>query len=100
MNNILTRLRFILVALLFLCLADMPYGYYMFVRVVAMVTFGLLAYTEFHQGNKNIALVFLVSIIVFQPLVKISFGRTLWNIIDVVMAIILIATYKPTEENK
>ena len=34
----------ILAALMLLCLAPMPYGYYMLVRFVAMVVFGVMAY--------------------------------------------------------
>ena len=34
----------ILAALMLLCLAPMPYGYYMLVRFVAMVAFGVMAY--------------------------------------------------------
>lgn len=33
--------------LLFLCLADMPYGYYELVRFLALVGFGLLAYQSY-----------------------------------------------------
>ena len=42
----------ILAALMLLCLAPMPYGYFQLVRFVAMVAFGLMAYKYF--GSKNI----------------------------------------------
>ena len=36
----------ILAALMLLCLAPMPYGYYMLVRFVAMVVFGVMVYRD------------------------------------------------------
>lgn len=38
-----------LAVLLFLCLADMPYGYYEFVRVAAMIGFSLLAFWSYEK---------------------------------------------------
>ncbi len=41
----------ILVILLLLCLAQMPYGYYTFVRFVSLVVFGVMAY-KYYQVKK------------------------------------------------
>lgn len=83
-------IRLGLAALLLSCLADMPYGYYQLVRFLAMVGFGYLAYQA--QENKRaaeaVALVLLA--LLFQPLLKVSLGRTLWNVVDVAVAIWLL----------
>lgn len=80
----------ILAALMLLCLAPMPYGYYMLVRFMAMVAFGIMAY-RYYMNNKAIAAtVFGVLALLFQPIYKIALGRTIWNIVDVIVAVLLI----------
>ena len=78
--------------LLFLCLLNMPYGYYQFVRYVAMVSFAYLAYTSNEQNNKNEVFVYIALAILFQPFVKIALGREIWNLIDVIISIGLLAS--------
>ena len=76
--------------LLFLCLVDMPYGYYQFVRFAALVGFAFLSYKYYESGNKSLTFVFAALAILFQPLFKIALGRTIWNIIDLVVGLGLI----------
>ena len=75
-----------LVIALILCLFSMPYGYYQFVRFAAMAIFAYLAYCEYIDGSKERMILFVILAILFQPFLKISMGRVLWNIIDVVVA--------------
>jgi hypothetical protein len=78
----------ILIALMLLaCLADMPYGYFQFVRLASAAFFSYLTYHENEKGSKELAIVFLVLAILFQPFIKISLGRTIWNIVDVIAAL-------------
>lgn len=87
------KVYLILAALMLLCLAPMPYGYYMFVRFVAMVVFGVIAY-QYHLRQKTVAMwVFIVLALLFQPLYKIALGRVVWNVVDVLVAILLIALF-------
>ena len=80
-------------ALLFLgCLANMPYGYFQFVRFLGMVGFGVLAFQEKEKGNEGFFVFWLLSAILINPLFKISLGRTIWNIVDFAWAILLVAT--------
>ena len=83
-------LSIVLAILLFLCLADMPYGYYQFVRFSAAAFFGYAAYQENEDGKKELVIVFVILALLFQPFFKISLGRTLWNIVDVIVGIGLI----------
>lgn len=83
----------ILAALMLLCLAPMPYGYFQLVRFVAMVAFGVMAY-QYYVRNKSIAAtVFGVLALLFQPIYKIALGRATWNVIDVVVAVLLIGLF-------
>ena len=83
----------ILAVLMLLCLAPMPYGYYMLVRFVAMVAFGLLAYQYYTRHNTIASTIFCTLALLFQPIYKIALGRVTWNMIDVLVAVLLIALY-------
>ncbi len=76
--------------LLFLCLADMPYGYYEFVRFAAAAFFAFAAYQENERGKSELFIVFIILALLFQPFFKIALGRTFWNIVDVVVGLGLI----------
>ena len=85
-----TLIKIILTVLFFLCLLELPYGYYQLVRFAALIGFALLAYNSNGQGHKTEVITYVCLAILFQPLVKIALGRQLWNIIDVVVGIGLI----------
>jgi len=82
MNSII---KVILAALMFICLADMPYCYFQFVRFAALVGFGILAYLANQDNRKTEVIIYVVLAILFQPLMKISLGRELWNVVDVIV---------------
>ena len=80
-------------ALLFLgCLADMPYGYFQFVRFLGMIGFGFLACQEKEKGNDGYFFLWLGSAILINPIFKISLGREFWNVVDVIWVILLLTT--------
>ena len=83
----------ILAALMLLCLVPMPYGYYILVRFVAMVAFGIMTYRYYINNKAIAATVFGVLALLFQPIYKIALGRATWNVIDVLVAVLLIALY-------
>lgn len=89
-----TVLKISLTILLFLCLADMPYGYYQLVRFIATFIFGYLAFIVNSDNKKNNLLVaiYIALAILFQPFIKIALGRTIWNIVDVIVGVFLIAS--------
>ncbi|MCB0536699.1 MAG: hypothetical protein KDE33_04145 [Bacteroidetes bacterium] len=81
-----------LAILLFLCLADMPYGYYQFVRFIGLVGFAILAYQANQQNNQTETIIYGALALLFQPFFKISLGRELWNVIDVVVGLGLLVS--------
>lgn len=81
---------FSLAVLLLLCLAPMPYGYYQLIRFVAMVVFGVMTVRTWNEERLAWAITFGSLALLFQPIVKIALGRMMWNIVDVVVAIILV----------
>lgn len=82
-----------LAAILLLCLAPMPYGYYTLVRILAMVVFGLYAYKCYMAKIEGLTWVFVTLALLFQPFAKVALGRVIWNVIDVIVAIGLIILF-------
>ena len=79
----------IAVALL-LCLFKMPYGYYTFIRWITMIYFVCIAVV---YGKKQLFITIPAAslVILFQPFFKIALGRTMWNVVDLVVAVALVA---------
>ena len=72
----------IFAAMLLLCLAPMPYGYFQLVRFVAMVVFAAMAYRYFQQEKTVAAWTFGALALLFQvPHKKVGiFGGMLGNV--------------------
>ncbi len=79
--------KLIVAILLLLCLADMPYGFYELVRFVAAAAFAYLSYDYFKSQNDAMGFIFAALALLFQPLLKVSLGRTLWNLVDILVAV-------------
>lgn len=93
------QIYIILAALLLLCLAPMPYGYFQLVRFISMVAFAVMAYQFYNEKREGWAICFGALALLFQPFVKIALGRAMWNIVDVIVAILLIIIwYKERKE--
>jgi hypothetical protein len=84
--------KLIWAALLLLCLAKMPYGYYQLIRIVSMIGFGILAATAYRAGKTTETIVFIGLVLLFQPFQKVALGRTIWNLVDIAIAGWLIYT--------
>ena len=92
-------IKIVLSVLLFLCLLDLPYGFYQFVRFTAMVGFGFLAFKANENDKQTEMIIFGALALLFQPLFKIALGRELWNIVDVVVGIGLLVTIAKDKMN-
>ncbi len=85
-------LKTILSILFLLCLLKMPYGYYQATRFIGMLGFLLLAYSHYER-NKSINLtviIYLALALLFQPFIKVALGRTIWNVVDIIVSLGLI----------
>ncbi len=92
-------LKTVLAILLLLCLIDMSYGYYQLVRFVSLVGFGILAHQSYRQEKKVEMIIYSVLALLFQPFLKISLGRELWNIVDVIVGVGLIVSIFAGKKN-
>lgn len=82
--------KLLLAVLMLLCLSPMPYGYYQLVRVVAMIAFAIMDYQYYVVEKVPLAITFCGLALLFQPFIKVALGRTLWNVVDVIVAVLLI----------
>lgn len=87
MNN---AIKIVLAILFFLCLADMPYGFYQLVRFTGLVGFAILAYQANQQSRQSEMIIYIGLALLFQPFFKVALGREIWNVVDVVVGIGLI----------
>ena len=83
----------ILAALMLLCLAPMPYGYFQLVRFLSTIFFGVMVYRYYMERKEWLAYTFGTLVLLFQPFYKIALGRTVWNIVDVIVAIGLLVLF-------
>ncbi len=99
MINLTNSIKVILSILFFICLADMSYGYYQFVRFAGLIGFVILAYQANQQGRQTEMIIYGGLALLFQPFFKIALGRQMWNIVDVIVGIgLLISIFiKPKE---
>ena len=83
-------IKIIVAILLLLCLLDMPYGYFNLVRFVSTCAFAYMAFHYFKDNKEEFGFIFSALVILFQPFFKIALGRLVWNIVDVIVAVILL----------
>lgn len=67
-------LKIVLSGLLLLCLADMPYGYFQFVRFSSTIMFAYFAIMEHEEQNEVLTIAYAALAILFQPFYKIALG--------------------------
>lgn len=85
-----TILKLVVAIILLLCLADMPYGFYTLVRFVSAFAFAYLSYDYFKSKKDSLGFVFAALALLFQPFFKFALGRTIWNVVDLIVAIGLV----------
>lgn len=85
-------IKIVLAILFFLCLLDMLYGFYQLIRFIVLIGFGILAYKANEENRKMEIIIYGALALLFQPFFKIALGRKIWNIVDVIVGIGLIAS--------
>lgn len=88
-----------LAILFFLFLLDMPYGYFQLVRFLALVGFGFLAFKANQEKQSKQVIIYVALALLFQPFMKVALGRTIWNVVDVIVGIGLLVSIFTTKKN-
>jgi len=100
MTKYSTWIKIVLSILLLLCLMEMPYGYYQLVRFIGLVSFGILTYYALLRNDKFYLIIWLSSAILINPIFKISLGREIWNIVDLIWFTGLLISLKTEKSNQ
>lgn len=87
-------LKIVLAVILFICIFDMPYGYYQFVRIAMTFGFSYLAYSANKLNKDNEFIPYIVAVMVFQPFATVHLSKITWNVIDVITGVGLLVTLK------
>lgn len=80
-------LKIVSVVLLLLASQKLKYVQYEIIRFSLFVIFILLGYLYYKKKSEIISILFILIAFLFQPFVKISLGKTIWQIVDYVLAI-------------
>lgn len=85
------EIQFCAAVLLVLALADWPYGYYQFLRLVVFVAAVLSAWRLWQKGNSFWAFAFAGLALLFNPFLLVHFRRDEWAWIDALAALAFLA---------
>ena len=93
MNTILNKIGLGFAIALLVCLLPMPYGYYTIIRFVAMIIFACMAFNFYKEDKIPLCVIACSLALLFQPFYKFALGRTMWNVVDVIVAAALFLLY-------
>ncbi|HMI05733.1 MAG TPA: DUF6804 family protein [Pedobacter sp.] len=79
----------ILCVILIIGIFKMPYGYYQFLRVFVIIGCLFILSTVANSEYKYISLVYVVLIIIFNPIFKLGFSKNEWKYVDGICALVM-----------
>ena len=93
--------RLIACGLLLLAIANLPYGYYIFLRIAITIIAGINAFSVYKRKNKTLFAVFLGIAVLFNPLVPIYLDKGTWILIDLIVGLFFgVAAFMNFEASK
>ena len=86
-------IRVILVALvLWALLPTNPYGYYQLLKVLVCAGCSYLGVKTLNASKgKDLVWVYITMAVIYNPLIPIHLGRSIWTLVNIVTVVILIA---------
>ena len=93
----MNKLIIISILMIIVALFPMPYGYYQILHLVITVMSILSIYNNYKKAHKASfwVLLFGMILLVYNPLLKVHFEREIWQVINLITAVILaICLYK------
>lgn len=92
---VLEKVSLVLAIALIACLLPLPYGFYTLIRFATAIVAVCWAYTFYKRRQTALAIFAAAVALLFQPFVKIVMDRSTWNVVDLILAVlILIAVFK------
>ena len=71
------------VGMLALAVLPLPYGYFMFLRLVVTAAAAYVAYENFNKDIPFWGIVFVVVALLFNPFYVVHFDKAVWSLIDI-----------------
>ncbi len=94
----LKYLKIISAVALFGALLAHQYYYFQILRWVVTIVASIVFY-EYSNNKSNKLFIFLVIVIIFNPIIQFHFSKSLWYIIDIIVAIVFLNDIKNSELN-
>jgi len=95
---------FICAAVLFIGVANLPVGYYTFLRIIVFIGAGIICYQEWNNTSKTWLVIFGTILVLFNPITPVYLNnKSLWIPLDIITGILFIIkslTYNLKSENK
>jgi len=82
------------VALLLAIPSIWPYGYFIFLRWVVLITGSYSAYLSYKLDKKPWVITFIIVVILFNPTAPVYLDKEMWIIVDIITAIIFFSSIK------
>lgn len=79
--------RLIACGLLLIATANLPYGYYRFLRIAITIIAAINAFGVFKKDNKALAILFIALAILFNPIIPIYLDKATWTPIDIIVGL-------------
>ncbi len=85
-------MKILLIIFLFLALFKMPYWFYQSLRIFGTIGFFYLAWKENSEQNKLTSIGYVIVAILLNPILKITFRRETWHLIDIFLAVAILSS--------
>ena len=98
MRGVPKPLIHIMVVLLVVAAFPVPYGYYSLLKIMACGVFIWAAIISHSKGGSYLPWIFVVLIVLFNPIIPVYLSKELWIPVDVGAAIFLLLSMKSLEK--
>lgn len=88
-----------LAGMLFIGAAPLPYGYYMFLRLIACGVFAYASFLAYSKNCRALPWVYGLLALLFNPFVKIHLPKEMWVFVDIGAGILVLATARKVTTN-
>ena len=100
MNNTLKSLSIISTCILIIALGDLPYGYYMLLKLAICATFVVLALRLNERGIATWTIAAWAFAALYNPIIRIPFHKDAWSAINLATIVVLWLGYRKATQTE
>jgi uncharacterized membrane protein len=98
MFKVLRIISVVFLSVALIGVGSLPYGFYMLLRLILCATGVYGAYISKKQTKEKWLWIFIAIAVLFNPLIPVHLGLTIWLLVDVIAIIILGISIKEIKE--